>query len=533
MKRFFIILFAFAAVNLCAQDLHNAKIMQAMRDEMQRSVTGLGGKDTPKPYFMVYKVLPVSRYIATANQGALTETLLFSTLNVRVSLRIGSAKEDNSFFISNTYPTADRQSPGFSYDAVRAALWDETDRAYKNAQNVLAKKRAYKQNKNIDGDYPDFSPAPAAKGALGEPAFPDFPAARWDSLAKRMSAQGNLKELNGFKTLITDSYEPVYFLSSEGAQYIRPYRYLRIALSATAKTENGFEFTESKTLIYADLKDVPSDEELIKRAKDFAARAAAITKAKKAEPFIGPVLLEGGAAAGFLDYVFTRAVNEPRAVYYLSGDPTHGEFAQKLGLKIMPAWFDVFDDPLAKTFNNKTLAGFYEIDDEGVAAQKLQLVAGGKLAAQPSTRSPIKGQPVSNGHAMLIRRQDFAQGRARNLFFIPRASVPASQFKDKFLEYCRQEGLDYCHIVRGNAVGSSFSAYKVDAKTGAETPVYGAGFKDMSTRALRDVKFAADDLEAYNLEADLSVVAPSLILGEAEIIPTKKLSDSPPLVPKP
>ncbi|MDR1124027.1 MAG: hypothetical protein LBL61_05490 [Elusimicrobiota bacterium] len=533
MKKFLIIFFAFAALNLCSQDLQNAGIMQAMRDEMRRSLVGLGGKEMPKPYFMVYKVLPVSGYAATANQGALTETWQISAINVLVALRLGSAKEDNSFFVSTTYPTADRQSPDFSYDAIRAALWDETDRAYKNAQNALAKKRAYKQNKKIDGDYPDFSPAPAAKGALAEPAFAAFPSARWESLAKRMSAQGNLKELNSFKAAVSDSYRPVYFLSSEGAQYIKPYRYLRISLSATAKTENGFEFTESKNLIYADLKDVPDDAELIKQAGDFAAAAAALTKAKKAEPFIGPVMLEGGAAAGFLDDVFTRAVNEPRPVHYSSGNPTHGEFAQKLGLKIMPAWFDVFDDPAAKTFNNKTLAGFYEIDDEGVAARRLHLVDGGKLAAQPSTRSPIKGQPVSNGHAVLARRQDFAQGRARSLFFIPRESIPAAQFKDKFLEYCRQEGLNYCYIVRGNTAGSSFSAYKVDAKTGEETPVYGAGFKDMSTRALRDIKFAADDLEAYNLDAELSVVAPSLILGEAEIIPTKKLPDSPPLVPKP
>jgi len=63
--------------------------------------------------------------------------------------------------------------------------------------------------------------------------------------------------------------------------------------------------------------------------------------------------------------------------------------------------------------------------------------------------------------------------------------------------------------------------------------VYGASIKDLSTRALRDIKYAADDAQAYNLSPGVSVVAPSIILGEAEIVPTRRPPARKPLVPRP
>jgi hypothetical protein len=102
------------------------------------------------------------------------------------------------------------------------------------------------------------------------------------------------------------------------------------------------------------------------------------------------------------------------------------------------------------------------------------------------------------------------------------------------MQYCADEGLDYCYIIKGSPLGSAFSAYQMDAKTGKETPVYGAMMSDvLNSRTLRDIKFAADDSEAFNYTNDLSIITPSLIFGEAEIKPAQKASARTPLISKP
>ena len=532
MKKFILtlILISFAAA---AHAMTSAEIFQAMNDEMQRSMKQLKMPGMDKPYFMVYKAMPAKRWTYRANLGALIEENSADTISLRVSLRAGTPELDSSFFNSPVFSTAYQQYPALSYDAIRAAFWDNTNKAYKDALSILAKKKAYKESRNITENYPDFSPAKPAV-SVREPAQPSD-LSHFKQLAAALSAQANIKELDSFTVTVTAGYDPVYMLSSEGAKYVRDNNFVRIAFDAQARAKNGFELKETKTLFYA-LDDLPAKEELLKEAAVFARSAAALTKAEKIEAFIGPVLLEQHASAIFLEDIFTGAINAPRPVFSPNSDPRQGEFAQKLGLKVMPVWFDVYSDPAAQTYNNTRLAASYEVDDEGIAPQKLHLVTNGKLTALPTTRSLIKDQKTSSGHAVLRsnRRDLFAEGFVMNVFFIPQHTTPAAQFKDEFLQFCREEGLDYCHIVRASPLGNAFSAYKVDAETGTQTPVYGAGLKDLSTRALRDIKFAADDIRAYNLyNGAVSITAPSIVLGEAEIRPTQKLPARKPLVPRP
>ena len=73
---------------------------------------------------------------------------------------------------------------------------------------------------------------------------------------------------------------------------------------------------------------------------------------------------------------------------------------------------NVKDDPLLKTFDGHTLMGSYDVDDEGVPAESIDVVLSGKLLNYEIGREPIKDFPDSNGHgrAGLGQPAAFASG---------------------------------------------------------------------------------------------------------------------------
>ncbi|MDR1684088.1 MAG: hypothetical protein LBR90_01315 [Elusimicrobiota bacterium] len=536
MKRIlFAALILIFAAGAHAKTPRQDEIMQAMKDEITRSQSQLKLDKMARPYFIAYKVKTFERIYISAQRGRLTSARRSEYIYPKVSLRAGNSKEDSSFFDSYIYPSYQGASPTSGYNGLRAALWDATNHAYNNALAQLAKKQAYKKNRNITNEMAAFSAAKPA-GDLQQITPPAFDETYWKEAAEQTSAEGQIKELDNFKSDISLSFEPVYFLNSEGAAYTRQNIFIVITFNAAAKTKDGFELNETRQYVYTDLKEVPPLQELKQKALNLAQETAALTKSPKAEAFIGPVMLEGPAAAAFLEEVFYPAAINVRPVYSDTADPAFGEFSQKLGLKVMPADFDVYNNPLQTSFDGVRLAGAAAVDDEGAAAQNIQLVKAGILTLLPATRSLIKGQKATNGHAYLnlFGNNLFASADLNNLFFIPQNPVAKEQFKQKFMEYCKEEGLSYCYIVRSNPLAPQVSAYKMDAQTGAETPVHGLTFTDIkNTRALRFIKYAADDLKPYNRPYGFSLVAPSLILTEAEARPSKRAPVRAPLVPRP
>ena len=77
---------------------------------------------------------------------------------------------------------------------------------------------------------------------------------------------------------------------------------------------------------------------------------------------------------------------------------TNGPFASSYHARVLPEFLDVVDDPRLKTFDGKGLVGAYDVDDEGVPAQAVELVTDGKLENYLVGREPVRDFPQSNGH---------------------------------------------------------------------------------------------------------------------------------------
>ena len=517
--------------NLSDQD---KEIFNAMETEMQRNLKNLKMENFPAPYFISYKIVPYTKYIFGANQGVLTRSSKVFYPEHAVQVRVGSKKEDNSFFVPAVrLAQKDELVFPLNYEGLRKALWQITDGVYKNALAQLTEKQAYKKNKHIADKSDNFSFYPAKEffDRVQEPAVDE---SYWQQIAKRTSAKGVYEQLEEFKTAISITFMPSYFLTSRGSKYLQDRYSVQIVFMAKGRLEDGFEFNLDKTLTYADFKDVPSPEELEEQATAFAKEVLKLQKAKKAQAYIGPVLLEGAQAAELME-VLQREISYVNPVYSNMEEVSwEGAFTDKIGLKILSSGFDVIDDPLRKTFGSQKLAGYYEIDEEGVEAEKIQIVENGLLKTLPYGASLTKNNTKSNGHARIYFRFSGVFSAPSNLILLARKTVPQEEFVEKFRVFCAEQGLKACPIIKASD-GKTFFGMMLDSQSAQQTPVYGE-LMPFNTRSLRDIKYASDNMRVYNnitSQNGFSIVVPDLILDNGEISPSKKQPARKPLIAKP
>ena len=541
MKRFLLIftcliltLNAFAKnakQNLSAQD---KEIFSAMQDEMARTLKDLKMDKFASPYFITYKIIPTTKYSFGANQGELTRTSKTFYGDYEVQLKVGSEKEDNSFFVpALQLPDIAEGAFALNYEGIRKFLWQISDVVYKNALAQFTEKQAYKKNKHLTQQYADFSFYPAQEyfDILTEPVIDEQ---YWQNIAKETSAKGISSELEEFKTAININFMPSYFLTSRGSKYLQDRYFINITFMAKGRLQDGFEFNLNKTLTYNDFKDVPSAEVLAKEAQDFAKEVIVLQKAKKADSYIGPVLLEGAQALNLMR-VLQREISYTKPVYSNNNNYSfEGSFTSKIGLKVFSSGFDVIDDPLRKTFDNQKLAGYYKIDEEGVKAQKLQIIENGILKNLPFTASLTKNNKKSNGHARAYFMFSSVFAEPSNLILLPRKTVAQEDFLDTFKTLCAEQGLKACPIIKATD-GKTFFGLMLDSKTGQKTPIYGE-LAPFDTRSLRDIKYASDKMGVYNQFSGgvgYSIIVPDLILDNGEIIPSNIPPARKPLVKRP
>jgi len=205
---------------------------------------------------------------------------------------------------------------------------------------------------------------------------------------------------------------------------------------------------------------------------------------------------------------------------------------------VLPGFLSVTSDPTAKDFRGAPLVGGYEVDDDGVPGQRVQLVEKGKLRNFCMSRIPTRKFKKSNGHSRNGR------GAVSNLFLESMKRMPPDKLRERLVELAIDETLDYVYICRrmanpaisyldpmgwysammgrgGILLPPPILLYRLNIADGKETLVRGARFKKLELRVLRDIVATGDDEAAYiplgQGEGEVSVVTPSLLIKEVEI----------------
>jgi predicted Zn-dependent protease len=526
-------------------------VMRVMQGELKRAATDLAKSD-PAPYFMSYTIYDQTSIVLVGTYGSLITNNASRRRQADVTMRVGSPALDNTHGQSRPSGMISGGLPfGTDSDAIARTLWELTDREYRRASPAYLNVKTNTAVRAEDEDKsPDFSRESAVNHTGEEIKLPDLDRSTWESEIRRLSG-------------IFRKYPEVYFASvvlqvqnakerkvtSEGTAIITPSASTRLVMEAQTRADDGMDLLRVETFQAHSAKELPEEKELSAKAEKMAMDLDTLRKASVAEPYAGPALLSGRAAAVFFHEVLGHRLEGHR-----QRDEDEGQtFTKKVDQDVLPKFLSIVDDPTTREMAGMKLAGTYEYDNEGVPAQRVELITNGVLKNFLTSRMPIKGFEHSNGHG---RNQPglMPTGRQGNLIVSSSQTVPEKEMRQRLIDEVKKQGKPYglyFDDIQGGftlttrALPQAFQVlpvivYKVFPDGRPDELVRGVDIVGTPLAALTRIITTGDQQHVFNGvcgaesgSVAVSAVAPAMLFSEMEVQKRAHEHDRPPILPPP
>lgn len=530
---------------------HENVLLATMQRELHRATTSLAKTD-PAPYYLGYAVTDSNGTAVVASNGA----VIFSTGARRreadVMMRVGSVALDNthnqsrgSGILSGLLPLDD------DTNAIARVLWQLTDHEYEQAAAAFLKVKTSNAVQSEEEDKsPDFSKESPQEHLNATKLHESFSQKAWEEKTRTVSAEF-LKYPEVYSSFVsfTVSADQSYLATSEGTALIRPSAIARLIIQAETRADDGMELLRVDSFQAATAEQLPPTAEITAKVAKMAADLKALRAAPAAEPYAGPAMLSGRAAAVFFHEVLGHRLEGHR-----QRDETEGQtFTKKVNQLVLPAFLSVTDDPTLKELNGVDLAGHYDYDDEGVPAERVDAVENGVLKNFLMSRMPIKNFSQSNGHG---RRQPglMPTGRQGNLIVTSRKTVKDAELRDQFVEEIKKQGKPYglyFDDIQGGftltqrASPQAFQVipvmvYRVYADGRPDELVRGVDIVGTPLLSLNNIIVTGDTLQVFNGvcgaesgQVPVAAAAPAMLFSELEVQKRRRGTERPPILPPP
>src|SRR3989454_11120033 len=538
-----------------SQSAAASPVLAAMDEELGRSMAVLGKADPPA-YFIDYTVTETQRAEVMGSNGALLSSEERRTRWLEVQVRAGS------YALDNTRKVGDRQSffspsPGSPVpieDApavLRRAIWLETDRQYRAAAEALIKIKTGKEVKveTAEGQAPDFS-REQAHTSYGPRVSFQLDRRPWEEKVRAYTRAYRdspeiLISIVTFSALAQNQFQATIELTRLQFGQLR----YRLELFIQGKAPDGMDISRYYNFDWTDPAGAPDNGTVLAQAQAMRKELEALVAAPLVEPYAGPAMLTGRAAAVFFHEVFGH-----RAEGHRQKDISEGQtFAKKVGEPILPEFLSIVDDPTLRKLGQEDLLGYYRFDDEGVSSHEVVLVDHGVLKNFEMSRSPLADFPHSNGHG---RRQLGATpvSRQGNLIVKSNKTVTNAQLRAKLIELIKTQNKPYGLLIDDIAGGFTFTGrgqpqafqvqplvvYKVFADGRPDELVRGVDIVGTPLAALTKIVATGDTPEVFNGycgaesgSVPVSAAAPAILTTELEVQKKQADTDAPPILPPP
>lgn len=497
-------------------------ILKAMRAELDRTKTKLVLQGMQRPYFIEYRLEDIDQFEASANFGALVSTTRSQQKAIRVTVRIGDYKSDSSNPRGDGIVQIAPEDGDIA--ALRQVLWYATDEAYKNALRNYAAKQAQLRRFQAPPTADDFTPAkpvtrvdPLSKLSLD---YDDWT----HRIVEASGAFETDERVKSFASDIQFSSATVhalainrYTVNSEGTELRNGYTVYTAGVSVASQAPDGMRLTRDNgttATVSAELESAKAFHERV--VKDLQSLHELKNAPLVAEDdYHGPVLFSGDASSDIFNRLFVPNVEADKPELGTTAR-TQGSYTSSYHAQVLPTFIDVVDEPSLKTFNGKHLAGSYDIDDEGVPAQTVEVVSKGVLTHYLINRAPVKDVPESNGHGRAALAQR-TQSRSGVMLVKPEKTTPAAQLEKKLIAMAKEQKRDY--VFMAETLGGELvprMLYRV-YRDGHKELVRGAVFDELDQRSMRsDIIAAGDDPFIANTIAPIpqTTIVPSLLFGQ-------------------
>ena len=324
-------------------------VIEAMEDELLRSQEKLKLEGYETPYFISYQIKDNQYYSIKGKYGAIASSDNDRIRRLFVDVRVGDYDFDNSIKgrSGGRVPFHDASDVPLDNDpdAIRAALWQVTDHAYKEALTQYFNKKANNVQVIKDNNSKSFT-REKSHDYYGPELSLIFNPTEWeDKIRDISSVYKNYKELSNADVVITAQKETVYFINTEGTSYIRDEVLYSIDAEVTTRAKDGKEISNYRNLYYISPEEIPAVEELKKIVKGMVEETLEMRNAEVLSPVSAPALLEPEAAG----VVFHEAVGHRLEGERQIDDDEGQTFKEKVGKNVIPPFLSIIDDPSLKT----------------------------------------------------------------------------------------------------------------------------------------------------------------------------------------
>jgi predicted Zn-dependent protease len=521
-------------------DAEKDPVLKAMLTELDRSMAHLQLSDFQKPFFIQYRIVEVNDFETRSAFGATQGAQHNHSRVARITVRVGDYKTDSSS------PRGDGAFEIATLDddpvALRSILWAGSDKAYKAALAAYAQKQAELKQVQTPPQADDFSQenplvslAPPLKFDIDEAAWNDRVARDSGLYRSDRAVSGTQRDVQYSAAVFHARVTTTWLVTSEGAIVRKSASNYQESLGVGTQAADGMHLDRSYATTGASLSDLDSSETFRERAVALISSLADLSKAPIVEDeYHGPVLLSSDAATDTMRSLLASGVIATRPRLGTAAR-TNGPFAGSLHARILPESFSVVDNPAIKSASGKRLLGGYDVDDEGVPEQPVQLVTEGRLENYLIGRIPVRDFPHSNGHG----RAGVA-GPARPsvgvLKITTQNGLSDADLNSRLIALARERGLKSAYFV--STLGTEATPrllYRVGFD-GKRELVRGAVLDDLDQRALRtSIEAAGKDLWVTNYVGDVSttIMAPALLFSDITVRRANDKNDKLPFYPPP
>jgi len=557
-KPFFIWLLFLAIPACCvnAQTSSNSNsadpvLLKTLQQELDRAMTSLS-KAEPAPYFISYSVDDESGKVIVASNGALVANMDRHERTADISVRVGSRQLDNTHGENRFHATTTTSLPlDDKSDAIARVLWLNTDRMYKNAAQTFLEVKTSTQVRAAEEDSsPDFTDEKAQVSLAAVSGPPKFDEKAWEAKVRKLSAIfSKYPEIENSSVMLLVDDPTQYFISSEGSRIVSSKPLIRLLATGSTRADDGMELARSETFDASSFDKLASEDVMTAKIEKIAQDLRQLKNAPVVEPFSGPALLSGRAAAVFFHEVVGHRLEGQRQ----RGEDEGQTFTKMVNRRVLPPFLSVEDDPTMASIAGVELSGRYDYDDEGQKSEKVDLISNGILKQFLMSRMPVKGFLHSNGHG---RAQDglMPVGRQGNLIVSSSKTVPDSELRAKFIEQIKKSGKPYGLYFEDIAGGFTLTlrtmpqafqimplmVWKVFPDGRPDQLVRGVDIIGTPLNALNRIILTGTKTEVFNGECGaesgsvpVAAAAPAMLFSEIEVQKVAQSHERPPVLPPP
>jgi TldD protein len=528
-------------------------LLDILSDELQRNFTTLKQKADPPPYYMDYTVTDEESQSVTAMMGTLESQGKRHLRVLDITLRVGAPELDNYHQVNGQrgrFTRGDVLPLDDVPDAIRRKVWLDTDRTYRAASRRLIEIKSNQETKVKEADSSaDFSAEPPSVYQEPPPPMGNVDS-EWVKRVKKWSADvANSPDVLYSNVNLSVARVSKYMVSTEGTRLLHGRDFASLSMVARGKATDGMDLMALEDFQAADPSHLPPQAVLDQAATRVGEKLSKLVQADAVEPFVGPAILSGRAAAVFFHEIFGHRIEGHR-----QKDEGEGQtFTKSVGMPVLPSFLSVMFDPTRRTLGGVDLNGYYSYDDEGVKARPVTVVDNGVLKTFLMSRSPIQGVEHSNGHG---RRQPGLEvvSRQSNLIVQSTKQVSDQALREMLIAEIKRQnkpyGLLFDEVTGGYTTTQRrglqaftvipLMVYRVYTDGRPDQLVRGVDIVGTPLASFSKILATSDKPEVFNGycgaesgQVPVSASSPALLVSEIEIQKKQHSQDRPPFLGRP